>query len=115
MKRYLSLTAVAAAMFALPALAGAQPANDDGERAEWKARHAERRAQMLARFDTNNDGQLDETERAAMFQARMEEKFSRLDANSDGVISKAEFIDGMKDMKDRRKAHRRGHRGHRGR
>src|SRR5690606_16243369 len=113
MKRYLSVSAIAAALFMLPAFAGAQPANDDG--GDWRARHAERRAKMLERFDTNRDGQLDEAERAAMWQAKLDAKFARLDANGDGVISRAEFNDGMKHRRDgHRKGHWRGKRGYRG-
>jgi len=43
----------------------------------------ERRAKRMAKFDTNKDGKLDQTERAAMAKA----KFDRLDKNRDGVLS----------------------------
>lgn len=60
-------------------------------KAEWQAKRAERKAQMLAKYDTNKDGKLDANERAVMKQEIADKRFAKLDANGDGVISKAEF------------------------
>lgn len=64
------------------------------------ARGSERRAKRMAKFDTNNDGKLDQTERAAMQKA----KFDRLDKNHDGVLS---FEEAQR-MLDRGSFHKRG-------
>jgi Ca2+-binding EF-hand superfamily protein len=52
--------------------------------------HASFHQKMLERFDTNHDGKLDDTERAAMRAERVQRIFGRLDANSDGQLSTAE-------------------------
>ena len=44
-------------------------------------------AQMFARMDVNQDGQIDQADRAA----RGDEHFAKLDANKDGAVSKGEF------------------------
>ncbi len=68
---------------------------DDAERAARKAafeaRHAERKAQKLARFDADRDGELSDAERQAMHAARLAERFQALDTNRDGVLSMDEF------------------------
>lgn len=46
---------------------------------------------MLEKFDANKDGKLDDAEKAAMRNARIEQRFARLDANKDGAISLAEM------------------------
>jgi hypothetical protein len=53
------------------------------DRGDGKRDGGDRRAKRMAKFDTNNDGKLDQTERAAMAKA----KFARLDKNNDGVLS----------------------------
>ena len=62
--------------------------------AEGRGRHHQ---EMKAAFDKNNDGVLDDAERAAMkaaFEAkraaRMKEALARWDANKDGTLSDAE-------------------------
>ena len=73
----------------------------DGARAEKRAKMKElreaRRAEMLAQFDTNRDGQLDDTERRAMREARATERFQSLDTNGDNVLSLDEFKAGHRD------------------
>ncbi|MDB4953102.1 MAG: calcium-binding protein [Myxococcales bacterium] len=78
-------------------------ANKDGKlddteraamRADFKAKHAERKAQMLARFDTNKDGKLDDAERAVMREQRAAEEFKKLDTDGNGSISLDEFKKG---------------------
>jgi Ca2+-binding EF-hand superfamily protein len=64
---------------------------DEAERQEMRARMQERRAEMLAKYDTNNDGELSAEERAQMRKDRAAEAFKRLDTNGDGVLSLAEF------------------------
>jgi hypothetical protein len=58
---------------------------------EMKAKRAEMKAQMLAKFDTNKDGKLDQAERGVMKDARATEAFKRLDADGNGSISLTEF------------------------
>lgn len=82
-----SLLAVAT-LFLAPAVLSAQPAPEDNDaprRASWQ------------RFDANNDGKLDATERAAA-QKEMRARFAenprflaRADTDKDGVISDAEW------------------------
>ena len=53
--------------------------------------HAAKRAAVLAKFDLNKDGKLDQTERVAMHEARVEKRFAMLDTNKDGVVTLAEM------------------------
>ncbi len=79
--------------------------------AEMKAKREEMKQQMLAKFDTNRDGKLDDSERAAMKDSFATEAFKRLDTDGNGSISLAEF----KAAKHFGKHHRFGARGfHRG-
>lgn len=51
------------------------------------------RARMMEKFDTNKDGQLDESEKAAMMakkQQRKQEMLARFDANKDGQLDETE-------------------------
>jgi len=70
------------------------------------AQFAKRKAEMLAKFDTNKDGKLDRAERSAMQAARASAMFAKLDKNHDGVLS----LDEAKPML----GHRGGMRGMRG-
>ena len=83
------------------------------QRAAWKAKRTEMRASMLARFDTNKDGKLDDAERAVMKQTLINERFDKLDTNKDGMVSRAEFIAGAKQMQHRFARHH--HHGGKGR
>lgn len=80
---------------AVSGVAMAQEAGQQDARAEKRAKMQEkreaRRAEMLAQFDTNRDGQLDEAERRAMRDARATERFKKLDTNGDNVLSLDEF------------------------
>lgn len=86
---------------------GTKPKDQSAQRSEM---HEARKARMLEKFDTNKDGTLDDTERAAAKEARATEMFQKLDTNKDGKLSFDEFKAG-------RDHHARGgmHRHHRGR
>lgn len=53
----------------------------------WQARHQA----MLDKYDTNHDGKLDASERAAMRDDKLTARFQKLDANHDGVVTLDEF------------------------
>lgn len=94
-------TLVLGSAMAVSGVAQAQEAGQqDGARAEKRAKMKEkreaRRAEMLAQFDTNRDGQLDEAERRDMHDARATERFQRLDTNGDNVLSLDEFKAGQR-------------------
>jgi len=82
-----------------------------------KGQFGARKAAMLAKFDTNNDGKLDDAEkakaieaRAAMREKRIETRFASMDANKDGVVTLAE-MKAAKPLKGKgHKKHGRGHR-----
>lgn len=78
--------------------------------AEMKAKRQEMKQQMLAKFDSNRDGQLDQNERQIMKDTFAAEAFKRLDTDGNGSISLAEFKAG----KHFGKHHKFGARGHRG-
>jgi len=59
-----------------------------------KEKRAEMKEKMLARFDTNKDGQLDQAERQVMRDTLASEAFAKLDTNHDGQLSLAEFKQG---------------------
>jgi Ca2+-binding EF-hand superfamily protein len=65
-------------------------------KAAFAAKRAERKQEMLARFDLNKDGALDKTERAAMRDTLLTERFQKLDTNGDGTLSLDEFKAGTK-------------------
>jgi len=115
MKPIVRTASVLFALIALPAVAladggprGGRAArvdtNGDGtvDAAECQAAFAGRKAkreahhkEMLAKFDKNRDGVLDDSERAAARAAHLDQMFARLDANHDGSISRAELEQGM--------------------
>ena len=78
-----------AAVLAIPAVAFAF-GGPDGKTHD-PAKRAEKRAAMIAQHDTNGDGQLDDAERNAMFDARAKEHFTKADANGDGALTFEEF------------------------
>ena len=55
------------------------------------ARHAERKAKLLEKFDLNKNGALDPAEKEAMHEQRARTMFSKLDANGDGKLTFEEF------------------------
>lgn len=72
-------------------------------------RGGERRADMIAEFDKNKDGKLDDAEHAVKREDHLKARFGEIDANHDGTISYDEFK-AAKPGKD----HERGPRGPRG-
>ena len=76
-------------------------AQDD---ATAKAREA-RRAEMIKKYDKNGDGQLDETEKAALRadnqKKREEERLKKYDKNGDGKLDEAEKEAMKEDLKKR--------------
>jgi len=73
MKKLLVLTAAALIFQATPVLA---------EHHEGSGK----KGKMFAKYDTNNDGVISESE----FMAKAKEKFSKMDANGDGNVTKEE-------------------------
>jgi hypothetical protein len=60
------------------------------------------REEMLAKYDANKDGKLDDAERAAI----RADHFKKLDSNGDGKVTKAEFPAAMEAMREQqRKEH----------
>jgi EF-hand domain pair len=93
-----------ATTFAVADAGGSGNADIAAKRGEWKQK-------MLEKYDINNDGKLDPSERAAMRHDRMVESFKKLDTNGDGVVSFSEFEAGAKLGMGRgmhRKMHHRG-------
>ena len=110
LKLALALTTVLAAGAAGLAVANTAPTTTDSaaaptsqsvDRAEWKAKRAERHEKMLAKYDLNHNGKLDPSERKLMIDDRAEKRFEKLDTNGDGVISKDEFKAGAEKMGQR--------------
>jgi len=89
--------------------AGAGKVDRKAERAQHKAEHEAKKAEMLKTFDTNKNGQLDDNEKTAMFEAKTLERFKKLDTDGNGVLSLAEFKAGKKDHMGKR--HARGGKG----
>jgi Ca2+-binding EF-hand superfamily protein len=90
---------------ALGGVAAAQGAKAD--KPDWKAKKAE----MLAKYDTNKDGKLDAAERKVMIDDLATAEFQKIDTNKDGVIT----LDELKAYKEAMPRHARGgfHRHHR--
>ena len=66
-----------------------------------------RRAEILAKYDTNKDGKLDDNEKKAMRDDMAAIRFKKLDTNNDGVISLDEFKAGFEQMGHRHFGHHR--------
>jgi Ca2+-binding EF-hand superfamily protein len=77
---------------------------------------AAKKAEMLAKYDTNKNGVLDPAEKEAMHEARAEEMFKKLDKDGDGKLSLAEFkaAKGMRQGRGGKGRERGGFRGGRG-
>ena len=88
---------------------GTVSAEEKAEKREvMKAKRIEMKAQMLAKFDTNKDGKLDQTERAIMKDERATQAFKRLDADGNGSISLTEFKAGKQFQRGHHFGGRRG-------
>ena len=59
-----------------------------GDKTMTKAEFQAKGSEVFARMDANNDGKLDQTDRAA----HMGQMFDAVDANHDGALSRAEFM-----------------------
>lgn len=59
-------------------------------KADMKAKHAVKKQEMLTKFNTNEDGKLDDAERIVARDARTTERFPKLDADSNDSVSISE-------------------------
>ncbi len=77
---------------------------------ERQARHAERKAKMLAKFDANQNGVLDQAEKDALHDQRVAKRFAKIDADGNGYITLAEMKAAQKDHMGKHggKRHHRG-------
>ena len=66
---------------------GIAAANGHGDKADF----AQKKAEILAKYDTNHDGKLDAQERAVMREERTTEAFKKMDTDGSGQISLDEF------------------------
>ena len=67
------------------------PGAEGSPREEWRAAQLQRRQEVLATYDKDGNGELDETERQTMRQERLATEFKNLDKNGDGTLSIEEF------------------------
>ena len=96
--RILSLcTAALCTVFVLASTAQADPGDGPGRHGGRRGIPPQLREKLLEKFDTNGDGKLDETERAAAkvaMQAKRAERkqqvLERFDADGDGQLNEAE-------------------------
>ena len=77
-------------------------------RAQFKQHRLEMKQKMLAEFDANGDGKLDDAERTAMRETRAIAAFKKLDTNGNGQISLDEFKQGKRFMQHHRRGARHG-------
>ena len=102
-----SLVGIAAA-----APAPSNPSADVAGKIEAKrAARAERKAQMLAKYDTNKDGKLDSTERAVMRDEMAVMRFKKLDLDGDGKVTLDEFKQAKAQLRHGRAGLHRHHHG----
>jgi hypothetical protein len=103
---------LAAGIGGIAAAQGTDQAPSQDRSAELRAKHAAKRAEMLAKYDTNKDGKLDAAERKVMIDDRAATMFKKIDANGDGQITPDEFK-AFKESQLKRHArwgaHRHGH------
>src|SRR5438309_8858621 len=81
-------------------IAAAQP-KSESDGAELRAA---KKAEMLAKYDTNKDGKLDAQEKTVMRDQLTLESFKKMDTNGDGVITLDEFKAGRAKMFEHRHA-----------
>ncbi len=74
-------------------------ANKDGTLDENE--RAAAKQDFIKQYDANGNGQLDPEERVKVREARAAERFKKLDTNGDGQLSLSEFQAGMKEMHGR--------------
>ena len=78
-----------------PRASGEPQGQGDRGAGRWRGRRGggggQRRAAMMAKFDKNGDGQVDDSERAAMQHARAAEMIEQNDTDRDGKLSQAEI------------------------
>jgi hypothetical protein len=109
MFKKLSLVFATAAVLAGGVAMAKTPNSAKPTKEERQARHAERKAKRLEKFDANRNGVLDPAEKQVMRDTHIERRFARLDADGNGSITLAE-------MKAAKQAHqgKHGKRHHRG-
>jgi hypothetical protein len=90
-KMKIAFALVAATMVGGVALAAPSGTAPDAVKQEWKAKREARKAEMLAKYDTNKDGKLDAQERAVMKDELLTARFEKMDLNKDGQISLEEY------------------------
>jgi hypothetical protein len=61
------------------------------DRAAMAQMRDERRKQALEMYDADKNGELDDTERETLRQARVADRIARMDSDADGKLSKAEM------------------------
>lgn len=83
--------ALATSALVIGGLAGFATAERATTKPTFEAMKAKRKAMMLAKFDANNNGALDASERKTMKDTRAAKRFDKLDTNNDGVLSLEEF------------------------
>jgi hypothetical protein len=109
----MKLFALCAALAGGVGIAAAQPAPAPGSQPQQTQRSekwAAKKAEMLAKYDTNKDGKLDANERAVMKDEKATERFQKMDTNKDGQVSLDEF---KAFAKTKHGHHARGGKGHR--
>ncbi|HTJ46513.1 MAG TPA: EF-hand domain-containing protein [Kofleriaceae bacterium] len=118
-KKKIGFAALIVALATAGSIATAQPSGDDNDgnadrqamREQWKAKREAKKQEMLAKYDTNKDGKLDQNERLVMRDDLMTARFAKLDTDGNGQISLAEFKAGAKLMKGHGHHHRFGRHG----
>ena len=104
MPKIVTLSLAAAALVGAGGIAYAQAERDAPvTRAQVEQRSAER----FARMDANDDGKLDQADRAGRRQDRQRQAFDRLDADDSGAISFEELTAG-REQRGEARAERRG-------
>lgn len=103
MKKFVMFVALMAALVVVADAAWAKP----GGRGRGRGRGHKLPPEVLEKYDTNKDGKLDETERAAMREARHQEMLDEFDADGDGTLNEAEKAK-AREARDAKRKERRG-------